>query len=304
MAVTSGGDRDPPRGLIVDTLRRGCAMVRWRSGRRSTNVEDRRGMRPGIAVGGGIGFLILLLIVWCMGGDPLALLQSTSQSPASRTGPAPAAEDEAAQFVSAILATTEDAWGAIFSENGVTYPAPTLVLFTDMVSSACGTSSSATGPFYCPLDQKVYLDLGFFRDLARLGGPGDFAAAYVIGHEVGHHVQTVVGTSDEVRSLQQRRPAAATELSVRLELQADCYAGVWAHRANRDQGGDFLEEGDIDEGLAAAAAIGDDRLQQTQGRAVNPESFTHGTSTQRQRWLRTGLQTGDPDACDTFGSEA
>ncbi|MGH7549597.1 MAG: KPN_02809 family neutral zinc metallopeptidase, partial [Gemmatimonadota bacterium] len=172
-----------------------------------------------------------------------------------------------------------NAWGSIFAQNGVTYPPPTLVLFTDMVRSACGTGSSATGPFYCPLDQKVYLDLGFFRDLARLGGPGDFAAAYVIGHEVGHHVQTIVGTSDDVLSLQQRRPGEANELSVRLELQADCYAGVWAHRANRDQGGNFLESGDVDEGLAAAAAIGDDRLQRTQGRAMNPESFTHGTST-------------------------
>ncbi len=281
-------------------------MVQWRSGRRSTNVEDRRGMRPGIAVGGGMGLLILLLIVWCMGGDPLALLQTQTapQAPSTGSGPAPAAEDEAAQFVSAILATTEDAWGTIFAENGVTYPSPTLVLFTDMVRSACGTSSSATGPFYCPLDQKVYLDLGFFRELARLGGPGDFAAAYVIGHEVGHHVQTVVGTGDEVRSLQQRRPGDANDLSVRLELQADCYAGVWAHRANRDQGGNFLEEGDVDEGLAAAAAIGDDRLQRTQGRAMNPESFTHGTSTQRQQWLRRGLDSGDPDACDTFGAGA
>ncbi|MGH7572913.1 MAG: KPN_02809 family neutral zinc metallopeptidase [Gemmatimonadota bacterium] len=280
--------------------------MQWRSGRRSTNVEDRRGMRPGIAVGGGMGLLILLLIVWCMGGDPLALLQTQTapQAPSTGSGPAPAAEDEAAQFVSAILATTEDAWGTIFAENGVTYPSPTLVLFTDMVRSACGTSSSATGPFYCPLDQKVYLDLGFFRELARLGGPGDFAAAYVIGHEVGHHVQTVVGTGDEVRSLQQRRPGDANDLSVRLELQADCYAGVWAHRANRDQGGNFLEEGDVDEGLAAAAAIGDDRLQRTQGRAMNPESFTHGTSTQRQQWLRRGLDSGDPDACDTFGAGA
>ncbi len=258
-------------------------------------------MRPGgVAVGGGVGFLVLLLVVWCMGGDPLALLQTAPQAPGTQVGAPPPADDEAAQFVSAILATTEDAWGAIFAENGARYRPPTLVLFTDVVRSGCGTAAASTGPFYCPLDEKVYLDLGFFHDLARLGGPGDFAAAYVIGHEVGHHVQNVVGTSDEVRSLQQRRPGDANELSVRLELQADCYAGVWAHRAHRDRGDDFLEEGDIDEGLAAAAAIGDDRLQQTQGRAVNPESFTHGTSEQRQRWLRRGLETGDADACDTF----
>lgn len=260
-------------------------------------------MRPGIAVGGGMGFLLLLLVVWCLGGDPLALLQNASQAPSTQEGPAPAppAEDEDAQFVSAILASTEDAWSSIFAENGASYPPPTLVLFTDMVRSGCGTAGAATGPFYCPLDQKVYLDLGFFRQLAQLGGPGDFAAAYVVGHEVGHHVQNVVGTAEEVRALQQRNPGAANDLSVRLELQADCYAGVWANRTHRDRGGQFLETGDIEEGLAAAAAIGDDRLQQHAGRAVSPESFTHGTSEQRQAWLRRGLESGDVDACDTFG---
>jgi predicted metalloprotease len=279
-------------------------MVQWRSGRRSTNVEDRRGMRPGIAVGGGLGFLVLLLLVWCLGGDPLALLQNAPPTPSSDVGPAPAppAEDEEAQFVSAILASTEDAWNSIFAENSASYPAPKLVLFTDLVRSGCGTAGAATGPFYCPLDRNVYLDLGFFRQLAQLGGPGDFAAAYVVGHEVGHHVQNVVGTAEEVRALQQRNPDAANELSVRLELQADCYAGVWANRAHRERGGAFLEAGDVEEGLAAAAAIGDDRLQQHAGRAVSPESFTHGTSEQRQDWLRRGLETGDVDACDTFGS--
>ena len=275
-------------------------MVQWRSGRRSTNVEDRRGMRPGIAVGG-MGFLVLLLLVWCLGGDPIALLENAPQTP-TREGPAPAppATDEDAQFVSAILASTEDAWSGIFTENGASYPPPTLVLFTDMVRSGCGTAGAATGPFYCPLDQKVYLDLGFFRQLAQLGGPGDFAAAYVVGHEVGHHVQNVVGTAEEVRGLQQGNPGAANELSVRLELQADCYAGVWANRTQQDRGGQFLESGDVEEGLAAAAAIGDDRLQRHAGRAVSPESFTHGTSEQRQSWLRQGLESGDVDACDTF----
>lgn len=259
-------------------------------------------MRPGIAVGGGMGFLVLLLLVWCLGGDPMALLQDASQAPPAQEGTAPPADDEAAQFVSAILASTEDAWSGIFAENGVSYPPPTLVLFTDVVRSGCGTAGAATGPFYCPLDQKVYLDLGFFRQLAQLGGPGDFAAAYVVGHEVGHHVQNVVGTAEEVRGLQQRNPGAANQLSVRLELQADCYAGVWANRVHRERGGRFLEPGDIDEGLAAAAAIGDDRLQRSAGRAVSPESFTHGTSEQRQRWLRAGLESGDVNVCDTFGA--
>ena len=258
-------------------------------------------MRPGVAVGGGMGFLVLLLLVWCLGGDPMALLQNAPQAPSTQEGPAPPAADEDAQFVSAILASTEDAWSGIFAENDASYPPPTLVLFTDMVRSGCGTAGASTGPFYCPLDQKVYLDLGFFRDLARLGGPGDFAAAYVVGHEVGHHVQNVVGTAEEVRGLQQRNPGAANDLSVRLELQADCYAGVWAHRTHQERGGQFLEAGDVEEGLAAAAAIGDDRLQRNAGRAVSPESFTHGTSEQRQRWLRKGLESGDPDACDTFG---
>ena len=258
-------------------------------------------MRPGVAVGGGMGFLLLLLLVWCLGGDPMALLQTAPETGSTQEGPPPPAEDEAAQFVSAILASTEDSWSAIFAENGASYPPPTLVLFTDLVRSGCGTAGAATGPFYCPLDRKVYLDLGFFRELARMGGPGDFAAAYVVGHEVGHHVQNVVGTAEEVRALQQRNPGAANDLSVRLELQADCYAGVWAHRTHEERGGQFLESGDVEEGLAAAAAIGDDRLQRNAGRAVSPESFTHGTSEQRQRWLGAGLESGDVNACDTFG---
>jgi hypothetical protein len=256
----------------------------------------------GIA-GGGIGLLLLLLVGWCMGVDPRALLQVAEQAQ-TQTGPAagpPApGEDPAADFAATILGTTEEAWSEIFSARGASYQPPTLVLFTDMVRSGCGTASSQTGPFYCPLDQKLYLDLGFFHELERLGGPGDFAAAYVIGHEVGHHVQNLSGTADEVRSRQQQVGGTeANALSVALELQADCYAGVWASRAN--ERGSFLEPGDVDEGLAAAAAIGDDRLQRNAGRAVQPESFTHGSSAQRQQWLRTGLESGEPEICDTFG---
>ncbi|CAN5850418.1 neutral zinc metallopeptidase [soil metagenome] len=277
-------------------------MVRWQGRTRSTNVEDRRGRGVGIA-GGGIGLLLLLLIGWCMGVDPSALLQvaeqaQTQTSPAA--GPPAPGEDPAADFAATILGTTEEAWSEIFSTRGASYQPPTLVLFTDMVRSGCGTASSQTGPFYCPLDQKLYLDLGFFHELARLGGPGDFAAAYVIGHEVGHHVQNLTGTADEVRSRQQQVGGTeANALSVALELQADCYAGVWAARAN--QRGSFLEPGDVDEGLGAAAAIGDDRLQRNAGRAAQPESFTHGSSAQRQQWLRTGLKSGEPESCDTFG---
>jgi predicted metalloprotease len=272
-------------------------MVRWRTGRRSTRVEDRRGMRGVGIAGGGIGILIVALLVWALGGDPAQLLQIPDDATTPSAGPPPA-DDEAAQFVSAILGSTEDVWTEVFAERGATYEPPTLVLFTDIVRSGCGTAGSQTGPFYCPLDGKVYIDLGFFRELARLGGPGDFAAAYVIGHEVGHHVQNLSGTADEVRALQESDPRGANELSVRLELQADCYAGMWASSANRM--GNFLEPGDVEEGLAAAAAIGDDRLARSAGRAASPETFTHGTSEQRARWLATGLEQGIPEACDTF----
>jgi len=265
-------------------------------------VEDRRG-RGGVGLaGGGIGLLLILLIGLCLGVDPQTLFQVAEQTQTTTqpAGPPPApGEDPAADFAATILGTTEEAWGAIFAERGATYQPPTLVLFTDVVRSGCGTASSQTGPFYCPLDQKLYLDLGFFRELERLGGPGDFAAAYVIGHEVGHHVQNLAGTADEVGSMQQQVGGAeANALSVALELQADCYAGVWANHANRS--GSFLEPGDVEEGLGAAAAIGDDRLQRNSGRAVQPESFTHGSSAQRQEWLGRGLESGSPESCDTF----
>jgi predicted metalloprotease len=262
----------------------------------------------GMAGGGGIGVLILVLIIsFVSGRNPLELLQQVEQTApeygdTSGTGAgAPPPGDAQAQMVSAVLADTEDTWRRIFRENGSAYEDPRLVLFDDQVRSACGTASSAVGPFYCPADRTVYLDLAFFRELAqRFGAPGDFAQAYVVAHEVGHHVQTLLGTSSKVNAARSRlSEVEANEMSVRQELQADCYAGLWGHHANQRE---WLEEGDVEEGLRAAAAIGDDRIQRrTQGYIV-PESFTHGTSEQRQRWLMQGLKTGDIRQCDTFGA--
>jgi predicted metalloprotease len=279
--------------------------MRWRQSRQSSNVEDRRGQRVsgGAKIGGGAG-LVILLVVILMGGDPQQVLQllagSGGQPPAPSLPSAPPS-DEAGQFLSAVLGMTEDVWTEIFADAGVRYSPPTMVLFSQAVESACGFNTAATGPFYCPPDQKLYLDTSFFEELARLGGPGDFAQAYVIGHEVGHHIQNLTGTSDWVRQLQERggSQAVANQLQVLMELQADCYAGVWANHANRRQ--QVLEPGDVQEGLAAAAAIGDDRLLRRAGREVTPDSFTHGTSAQRQRWLQIGVETGDVDRCDTFG---
>lgn len=291
--------------------------MRWKEGRSSTNVEDRRGRRlsgGGLKIGGGLGLALLLAVV-LLGGDPLQFLgallgEGGTGGPGGagvETGP-PAAtspeEDEAAELTRRVLGTTEDTWSTLFAEAGRTYRPPILVLFTDATRSACGLGQSATGPFYCPPDQRIYIDLGFFRDLRRMAGIGaaefDFAAGYVIAHEVGHHVQNLLGTADAVRRAQAASPADANRLSVRLELQADCYAGVWASRARTEGGRPLLEPGDVEEGMRAAAAIGDDRLQRQAGGAVSPETFTHGSSEERQRWLRTGLETGNPDACDTF----
>jgi uncharacterized protein len=278
--------------------------MRWESGRRSTNIEDRRGMGGGAMVGGGgLGVLVLVLIVsFFTGQNPLELLQQVDTgAPASDAVPtgAPPADDPQAQMVAAVLADTEDTWTNMFAQRRATYEPPVLVLFEDSVRSACGMASSAVGPFYCPADRKVYLDLSFFRELdRRFGAPGDFAQAYVVAHEIGHHIQTLLGLSSRVHNARARASEAeANELSVRQELQADCYAGLWGHHAGRR---DWLEEGDVEEGLRAAAAIGDDRLQKQGQGYVVPESFTHGSSEQRQRWLRRGLQTGDIDQCDTF----
>ena len=276
--------------------------MRWEGGRRSTNIEDRRGLGMGTIGGGGIGMLLIVLAVSCLTGtNPLALLQMAEQAAPQQTQEVPTGaptNDPAAEFVSVVLGDTEETWNRIFQSAGRQYQEPVLVLFEGQVQSACGGASAASGPFYCPADQKVYLDLSFFRELdQRFGAPGDFAAAYVIAHEVGHHVQTLLGVSRSVREQQQSQSrGAANQLSVAMELQADCLAGVWGHHANRKQ---LLDQGDVEEGLKAAAAIGDDRL--TKGR-VSPDSFTHGTSEQRARWLRQGLSSGDINSCDTFRS--
>jgi predicted metalloprotease len=258
-------------------------------------------MSAGTIGGGGIGMLLIVLAVSCLTGtNPLALLEVVEQTTPSQTQSAPTGaptNDPAAEFVAVVLADTEETWTRVFSSSGKRYQEPVLVLFEDQVRSACGSASSASGPFYCPADQKVYLDLTFFRDLDRLGAPGDFAQAYVVAHEIGHHVQTLLGTSQQVHQAQ--GTSRANELSVRLELQADCFAGVWGHHANKSGGNIDLDPNDVDEGLQAAAAIGDDRL--TKGR-VSPDSFTHGTSQQRAQWLSRGLTTGDPNSCDTFGT--
>jgi predicted metalloprotease len=284
--------------------------MKWRDARRSENVEDRRGMRVGRTGAGigGAGLLLILLVSLLTGQNPLELLQQVGPMPDSaQVGsggsgvPSTAASDEAADFVRAVLGDTEDTWGRIFAASGRRYAEPGLVLFTDAVESACGFGSAAVGPFYCPGDSKVYLDLSFFEELSRrFGAPGDFAAAYVVAHEVGHHVQKLLGIEEQVSRL--RRRAGETEanaLSVRVELQADCFAGVWGHHAARR---DLLEEGDVEEGLRAAAAIGDDRLQRRSRGYVTPDSFTHGSSAERVEWLTRGLRGGDLQRCDTFAA--
>ena len=285
--------------------------MRWRGERESENVEDRRGIRvggPGLAIGGG-GLLLVIALALFTGQDPTVLLEQLTGGPSvsvdpQQAGRGGAPSDELGRFSSVVLASTEDVWKQTFASGGRRYQAPTLVLFSDAVQSACGFGSAAAGPFYCPTDNKVYLDLSFFADLERrFGAPGDFAHAYVIAHEVGHHVQNQLGIASKVRAAQQRLPAGeGNALSVRMELQADCLAGVWAHHANRDA--KLLEPGDVEEGLTAAAAIGDDRLQKrAQGYTV-PESWTHGSSAMRVKWLQRGLQSGDIDTCDTFSSDA
>ena len=282
--------------------------MKWRGGRRSTNVEDRRGSRPGgkgIKLGGW-SIVAIVGVGWMMGINPMQMLSmlgnlETASVPTQSSQPVPA-NDEQAQFVSVVLADTEDVWNKLFASQGKHYREPGLVLFTGAVASACGRQSASVGPFYCPGDERVYIDLGFYQTLARMGGSGDFARAYVIGHEVGHHVQNILGTSGDVQRQRQRArdEAKANLLSVKLELQADCYAGVWAHHAEQDR--DLLEDGDVEEGLAAAAAIGDDHLMEQAGRKVRVESFTHGTSEQRARWLRKGLRSGRASECDTFNA--
>lgn len=282
--------------------------MRWQLGRRSTNVEDQRGFGAGAGVSLGGGALLLIAVVaTLMGADPSTVIDMLSQSRVAvddggqAPGGPPPAGDEQADFVSAVLGDTEDTWTALFAARGQRYTPPKLVLFSDAVRSACGLGSAAVGPFYCASDRKVYIDLAFFRDLERrFGAPGDFARAYVIAHEVGHHVQNLLGITEQVERRGARLgPAERNALSVRVELQADCFAGVWGHHAGAER--HLLEAGDAEQGLRAAAAIGDDRLQRQAGGTVQPESWTHGSSQQRVEWLRRGLERGDVDACDTFG---
>ncbi|MBE9157732.1 neutral zinc metallopeptidase [Nodosilinea sp. LEGE 06152] len=278
--------------------------MKWQSSRRSINIEDRRGAGgPGLAATGGIGSLLLALLVAFLGGDPSVVLeQGPGISPYDNAPQVSQAEaDRSAEFVSAVLGETEDIWQTIFrSEFGADYQEPSLVLYSGATQSACGLGQSAMGPFYCPADQKVYLDTSFFQDLSsRLGAPGDFAQAYVIAHEVGHHVQNLLGVSSQVQRAQQRvSRTEANDLSVRLELQADCFAGVWAH--NAQVASQILEEGDIEEALNAASQIGDDRLQMESQGYVTPDSFTHGSSQQRAEWFYRGIETGDINQCNTF----
>jgi uncharacterized protein len=285
--------------------------MRWEGREGSSNVEDRRGMRmPGGRTGGFgcIGLVVVLGISLLTGADPRQLLSLLGvveqmvpqQAPATQEGQVGQApgDDPQAKFIGVVLKDTENTWNTVFQKSGQRYAEPTLVLFDGRVSSACGMASAAVGPFYCPADSKVYLDLAFFRELERrFGAPGDFAQAYVVAHEVGHHVQNLLGLSDQVQAAQQsaRSKEEANALSVLLELQADCFAGVYGHFNQQ-----ALEPGDVEEGLRAAAAIGDDMIQQQSQGYVAPESWTHGSSEMRQRWFRQGLQSGDPASCDTF----
>jgi uncharacterized protein len=277
--------------------------MRWTPGGRSRNIEDLRGQR-GFSIGKGMGLggtIIVLILGLLFGGD----IFSGGGGPgvpttATETGAIEETPEEArlVEFVSYVLDDAQRVWSEILPKYGGQYREAKLVLFRDYVQSACGTGQSAMGPFYCPVDEKIYIDLGFYDALKeRFGAPGDFAQAYVITHEIGHHVQNVTGTAGEVRQMQQARPGQANALSVRLELQADCYAGIWAHSTSQRQ---ILEQGDLEEALGAAAAIGDDRIQSQSGGGVSPESFTHGTSEQRARWFRRGMESGDPRTCSTF----
>ncbi|HYN05387.1 MAG TPA: neutral zinc metallopeptidase [Vicinamibacteria bacterium] len=283
--------------------------MRWEGREQSTNVEDRRGMRVPGGKGTGfgcIGILVVMVIAMLTGADPRQLLsllgvveQLAPQAQQQQVPQgAPPADDPQAKFVGVVLKDTENVWQQVFQRSGKRYEDPTLVLFDGRVASACGMASAAVGPFYCPADRKVYLDMAFFRELSqRFGAPGDFAQAYVVAHEVGHHVQNLLGLSDQVTALQERARSKeqANDLSVRLELQADCFAGVYGNFNQQ-----YLDPGDIEEGLRAAAAIGDDMIQKQAQGYVAPESWTHGSAEMRVRWLKQGLQSGDPASCDTF----
>lgn len=277
--------------------------MRWQSGRRSSNVSDRRGSPVGKAGGLGLGGIVIVLIGWFLGIDPGAMLgfvdgiQGQNPGSSQTTGSAP--KDEIGDFISVMLASNEDAWQAQFKKYGITYRTPRLEIFSNATRSACGAASSASGPFYCPGDQTIYIDPSFINDMKRMGAPGDFAFAYVIAHEYGHHISYLTGVLSEAhRAMQRSDKTRANQISVRLELQADCYAGVWA--ANLQKYNIELEPGDIEEGLKAARAVGDDRIMASAGQTVRPENFTHGSSEQRMQWFQTGLKSGDMRICDTF----
>ncbi|MBD7985986.1 neutral zinc metallopeptidase [Sporosarcina sp. Sa2YVA2] len=273
--------------------------MEWKGRRGSSNVEDRRGMGGKTLVGGGIGSIILVIVVLFMGGDPSDILSGVTSSPTNTEYVETEQDKELAEFVSVVLADTEDVWSTIFEQEGMTYREPTLVLFSGSVQSACGMAGAAVGPFYCPADEKLYIDLSFYDELqSNFKAPGDFAMAYVIAHEVGHHVQKLLGVSDEMAKIRnQVSEEEHNKYSVRLELQADYLAGVWAHHA---KGMGVLEEGDYEEAITAASAVGDDTIQKRARGYVVPESFTHGTSEQRMRWFSKGFKAGNLDEGDTF----
>jgi uncharacterized protein len=275
--------------------------MKYKGRRGSTNVEDRRGMGGKTLVGGGIGGLIIVLIITFMGGNPDEILNDLGATGTEQNVAYEETEEEKelAEFVSVVLADTEEVWSSLFAEEGLTYKEPKLVLYSGSVQSACGTAGSAVGPFYCPGDQKLYIDLSFYQELQnKFQAPGDFAMAYVIAHEVGHHVQTLLGTSGQVNELRQRLSQEEfNKYSVKLELQADYYAGVWAHHA---QGMNLLEEGDLEEALTAASAVGDDTIQKRAQGYVVPESFTHGTSKERKNWFYKGFESGTIEGGNTF----
>jgi len=279
--------------------------MRWQGRRGSSNIEDRRGARAPKMIGGSIGTIAVVLVALYFGVDPTPLLRGMQNASVSTSGTRPTAEelanDPLADMVAVVIADTEDVWHEIFIAQGLQYREPTLVMFTGATQSACGLGQAAMGPFYCPVDEKAYIDLGFYDQMrTRFRAPGDFAQAYVIAHEVGHHVQNLLGISDKVRQAQRGvGKAEANALSVQLELQADCFAGLWGNHADRSR--QVLEQGDVEEALGAASAIGDDRLQKESMGYVVPESFTHGTSEQRVRWFRKGIESGDVASCDTFG---
>lgn len=275
--------------------------MRWQSGRRSSNIRDRRGSSAAKAGGLGIGGIIIVLIGWFLGVDPSAMLGFVDgmqqQTPSQTTGSAP--QDEMGDFISVMLASNEDVWHAQFKRHNLPYRTPTLEIFTSATRSACGAASSASGPFYCPGDQTIYIDPSFINDMKRMGAPGDFAFAYVIAHEYGHHISYLTGILNEAhRAMQNSDKTRANQISVRLELQADCYAGIWA--AQLEKYNIKIEPGDIEEALKAAHAVGDDRIMADAGQTIRPENFTHGSSAQRMQWFQTGLKNGDMSACNTF----